>query len=245
MKYRSSKGTVINIPDGLSPKEIAAIKADADAGYGTRAQKTASKLGGKRGNKNKAPPTEADPNSVNDNINDDGSITNPEDLTNQLGKPFDPNDPFWQDLYNKTYENQYSLETRGLDERKAREMEEAKQEAANRGLPYDPGNPESAYGKALSGVTTRYDTLYANAANQATSAAQGAYAAQGGLANQSFIASLQAALGISEADARAKALEIQKYGIDEDTRTKLKAINKPSGGGGGGGSGGGGGFEIS
>jgi len=47
MKYRSKKGTVINIPDGLSPKQIAAIKADADAGYGTRAQETANTLGKK------------------------------------------------------------------------------------------------------------------------------------------------------------------------------------------------------
>lgn len=45
MKYKSRKGTVINIPDGLSKKQIAAIKADADAGYGTRAQATANKLG--------------------------------------------------------------------------------------------------------------------------------------------------------------------------------------------------------
>lgn len=44
MKYRSKKGTVINIPDGLTPKQIAAIKADADAGYGTRAQETANRL---------------------------------------------------------------------------------------------------------------------------------------------------------------------------------------------------------
>lgn len=51
MKYRSKKGTVINIPDGLSPKQIAAIKADADAGYGTRAQETANRLGKKAQNK--------------------------------------------------------------------------------------------------------------------------------------------------------------------------------------------------
>lgn len=47
MKYKSKRGTVINIPDGLNPKQIAAIKADADAGYGTRAQQTANKLGEK------------------------------------------------------------------------------------------------------------------------------------------------------------------------------------------------------
>jgi len=45
MKYRSKKGTVINIPDGLTPRQIESIKADADAGYGTRAQETANRLG--------------------------------------------------------------------------------------------------------------------------------------------------------------------------------------------------------
>jgi len=47
MKYKSSKGTIVNIPDGLTPQQIAAIKKDADAGYGTRAQQTADALGKK------------------------------------------------------------------------------------------------------------------------------------------------------------------------------------------------------
>lgn len=45
MRYTSKRGTVINIPDGLTDKQIKAIKADADAGYGTRAQETATRLG--------------------------------------------------------------------------------------------------------------------------------------------------------------------------------------------------------
>ncbi len=56
MKYRSSKGTMINIPDNLTPKQIAKIKADADAGYGTRAQKTANELSKKAGSKPAATP---------------------------------------------------------------------------------------------------------------------------------------------------------------------------------------------
>lgn len=49
MKYKSAKGTVINIPEGLTPQQVRAIKADADAGYGTRAQQTASQLGKGKG----------------------------------------------------------------------------------------------------------------------------------------------------------------------------------------------------
>ncbi len=45
MIYTSSRGTKITIPDGLTPAQITAIKKDADAGYGTRAQQTANTLG--------------------------------------------------------------------------------------------------------------------------------------------------------------------------------------------------------
>lgn len=58
MKYKSAKGTTINIPDGLTAKQIADIKKDADAGYGTRAQQTADALGKKLTN-NPAPQPQA------------------------------------------------------------------------------------------------------------------------------------------------------------------------------------------
>jgi hypothetical protein len=61
MKYRSKLGTVINIPDGLTPKQIADIKADADAGYGTRAQQTANRLGKKAKAPKPAEPAPAAP----------------------------------------------------------------------------------------------------------------------------------------------------------------------------------------
>lgn len=66
MRYKSKKGTIINIPDGLSAKQIAAIKADADSGYGTRAQQTADQLGKKL---NKTPTvTPATPQPANGDV---------------------------------------------------------------------------------------------------------------------------------------------------------------------------------
>jgi hypothetical protein len=44
MKYRSKKGTVIELPDGLTPKQLETIKAEADSGYGTRAQEIAKRM---------------------------------------------------------------------------------------------------------------------------------------------------------------------------------------------------------
>lgn len=178
------------------------------------------------------------------NINPDGSFNNPQDALDEAGTTFDPNDPYWQDLYKRNYDNTYGLATAGLEERKAREMEDARQIAAERGLPFDPDNRESAYGKQIGGVNDRYDDLYNQASQQAYQAAESAYTAQGGLANQGFVAYLQSTLGLSEAQARAKALELQNKGIDKDFQAKKMAINKPTGGGSSGGSGGSGGFEI-
>ena len=251
MKYKSKRGTIINIPDGLNPKQIAAIKADADSGYGTRAQQTAQQLGKKIASRTPVVTTPG-PGQVAGPVQ--GAAQGAVDTTKTDAiRTFDPNDQYWKDLYNTTYQNEYGLATHNLDQRKAREMEDAKQEAANRGLPYDPSNRESAYGKVIGGVNDRYDDLYGQATSQAQSAAQGVYNTQGGLVNQSFVATLQEALGISEAEARNKANEISKYGIDEDTKTKMANIkaqkqiaNQKSSGGGnsGGSSSDSGGFEI-
>lgn len=180
--------------------------------------------------------------SATGNINNDGSFNDPQGALDAAGTTFDPTDPYWQDLYKRNYDNTYGLATAGLEERKAREMEDARQIAAERGLPFDPGNRESAYGKQIGGVNDRYDDLYNQASQQAYQAAESAYTAQGGLANQGFVAYLQSTLGLSEAQARAKALELQNKGIDKDYKAKMAAINKPSGGGSSSGSTGG--FEI-
>jgi hypothetical protein len=162
---------------------------------------------------------------INDSIDTStGQINNPDDVLGQ-NKVFDPNDPYWQQLKGDIYQNTYDLNTRGLEDRKAREMEEARQIAAERGLPFDPDNANSAYSKGLSGVNDRYDTLYANATNSANLAANSAFETQGGLANQGFANYLQGVLGISAADAAAKANEITKYGIDEETKNRIKVAN--------------------
>lgn len=191
---------------------------------------------------------------VNDSINTNtGQITNPDDVMVSAGKVFDPNDPYWKDLYQNTYNTQYALSTSGLAERQKREVEEARQIAAERGLPYDPntqgayGDPNTAYGKQVQGkVVDRYDQMYKDADNAAKLAAQSAYEAQGSLVNDAYIKHIQAVLGISEADARVYANKIAKEGIDKDYKAKMAAVaasGKKSGGGSSSG-GSGGGFDV-
>ena len=183
--------------------------------------------------------------SVNDNIQKDGSITDPEGLLKQAPKTFDPSDPYYQNLYKTTYQNNYDLLTTGLDKRQAREMEDAKQEAANRGLVYDPGNRESAYGRAVGGVSDRYDQLYQTAGQQATNAANDQYMGQGGLANSGHTAFMQSVLGISAADAQAIANGTASEAVKLDYKAKMAAVNKkPSGGGSSGSKDSGGGFDV-
>lgn len=160
-----------------------------------------------------------------------GAITNPDDLLSKGGHTFDPNDPYWKTLYNNTYDNAYALGTKNLDSQQAKELENQKQELADRGIPYDPAaandpNTKNQYGQAIGSINTKYQGLRDTASQQAYTAAQGVYGTQGGLANQGFAAYLQSALGISAADATAKAAEIQKYGIDEDTKAKLAAVEQ-------------------
>lgn len=192
--------------------------------------------------------------TVDDNIDvSTGRINNPQDLLDQAGKLYDPNDPYWKSVYDNTYNTTYDLQTSGLEERKAREMEEARQLAAERGLPFDPttqgatGDPNTAYGKALNPTVSRYDQMYKDATNASTLAAQSAWESQGSLANDSYIKHIQSVLGISEAEARAYANELTEKGIDKDYKAKMAAVaasSKPSGSSSGSSSGGTGGFDV-
>lgn len=61
----------------------------------------------------------------------------------------------------------YGRLTRGVDDRFARDTEQAKQDLANRGIQYDP-NPESRYQQELRDLNTRYDTIKNDARQNAT-----------------------------------------------------------------------------
>lgn len=59
----------------------------------------------------------------------------------------------------------YNYLTRNMERDKRREMEAAKQELAERGIPIDYGNPDSMWNKATGAINQRYDEIN-SAANQ-------------------------------------------------------------------------------
>lgn len=335
MKYTSKKGTVINIPNGASKKQIKQIKADADAGYGTRAQQTADKIRKQLGkDKQKDTPsngggggkTPSEPlTTIGDAVNNKGTV-NPdkasdaignqieEDVTNQfkLDHPMRMVDQYgnvrivsrdpvtgevtvtdevggtaqtFKDLataaaqtFNgdvsrqRAEEATYNTLTRYMDRDKAREVEAAQQEMADRGIPYNPAaaydpNTDDLYGKTLGTINQRYDALRSDASQQAILSGNQAYQTDAS-ARDSFInAALAGAnqfqgswtpyqnqIDATQADTQMDILKLSadqymtKYGIDQDTYIKKKALAQqnqkaPSGGGGGGG-GSPAGFEI-
>lgn len=126
----------------------------------------------------------------------------------------------------------YAYLSRDFASNKATDIENKKQELANRGIPYSD-DPNSPYGKAVREIETRYSDLDMQAKNQAIAGGNETIQTLSGAsigANQAFIKNV---LGLTEA-------ELTKYGIDKDTLTKLKNIqaqkeiaNKKASGGGG------------
>lgn len=305
MKYKSKRGTTINIPDGLSKKEIEAIKKDADSGYGTRAQATADKLGKKLQSKPKDTPTEP----VIDNsklVNPTTGVINTEKsleavrksgdqtITDQFGNKriikTDPNTGEvtvvdeaggtankFKDLaeaaastFNgaisraRAEEATYSTLSKNFERDQKREEEAAKQELAQRGIPYDPAaaqdpNTNNLYGKTVGGIGQKYQGYKTDAQNQAILAGNAAYATDSA-ARDSFLNAVTSGAstfggqytpyqGTNSQDTKdiiqlSSAAFLAKYGINKDSYLKEKALNKPSGGSGGGGGGDANGFEI-
>jgi len=211
MKYTSKKGTVINIPDGLTAQQIAKIKADADSGYGTRAQQTAIKLRKKVGRTTPGATTPADDGGV---FNNKGRIDDPDNFLSKI-----PNFEAFRAGVEDAAQHTADFATRDFERDKAREMEAAKQELANRGIPYNPAeaqNPNSTdlYGRTIGGITQRYQDATLDARNSAYSSALNSALSAYGTNVNAFI---QGALG-------ADQNTLTKYGIDKDFLAKLKSI---------------------
>lgn len=328
MKYRSKTGTVINIPDGLTKKQIAQIKADADTGYGLRAQKTANQLG-KKLSKAPAPVTPVDsvvdpvttgagaavdsktgtvdPTQASDALkkqkeedtNTQFKLDHPMRMTDQNGNVrIIQRDPTtgeititdelggtakkFKDLADaaaQTWQGQttrqnaeaatYGTLTKYYDRDKAKEMEDAKQELANRGIPYDPAaaqdpNTKNLYGRTIGGIDQKYQGLKDTASQQAVLSGNQAYATNVA-AQQAFLNSVMSGASqfsgswtpyqnnidpgstddVADMIKLSAAQYMAKYGIDQDTYLKKKALaqqNKSSGASSNSNSGGG--FEI-
>ncbi len=326
MKYRSKSGTVINIPDGLTKKQIAGIKADADNNYGKRAQETANKLGKqlkkstptnsntgeesvaatvgevvdpKTGTVDPAKGAEVLIDQKKDDVDTQFKLNQPMRMTDQNGNVrLITRDPEtgevtitdelggtakkFKDLAEaaaQTWQSQttrknaeeatYGTLTKYYDRDQSREMEDAKQELANRGIPYDPAaaqdpNSKNLYGKTIGGIGQKYQGLKDTASQQAVLSGNAAYATDVG-AQKAFMDSVmsgaaqfsgswspyQNTIDAGSTDDVSDMIKLSaqqymaKYGIDQDTYIKKKALSQQNrGGGSSSSSSSGGGFEI-
>lgn len=86
------------------------------------------------------------------------------------------------DQYNSDYAARLDNATQFNDRNQARDVEDTRQQLAQRGIPFDPAfndpNNPSGYAKALSGVKEHYDTLNRTAMNDATTGAHADVAQQ-------------------------------------------------------------------
>lgn len=323
MKYVSKKGTTINIPDGLSPQQIKAIKADADSGYGTRAQQTADSLGKKLVAQPAAPKTleeqkarteaeiakrKGETPNLTARLNDINAQLGTQNPTNPTSNPANPaptpvvnpggdqgdyfpnkaggkdgtkdnvtadpdtvinsikQTPGMEDLQGnieKARQGMYQYLTRDFEANKARELEAAKQEMADRGIPYSPDavydpNTKDLYGRTVGAINRGYDDRYSQASAQAfadslgqgTTAFNAAVGATG-QANSDLIGTL---LQLNDQELKKMGLnrdfliaQKQLKQGDKDLAIKQQAVNKAGSGGGGGGGGSqqqGGGFQL-
>jgi len=327
MKYKSAKGTTINIPDGLSAKQIAAIKKDADAGYGTRAQQTANELGKKLSASPAAPktveqqiqrteqeiakrekagqaatpgltqrletlrgqastptapvdpaapttpttPTDNNPNTTFGRKSVDAFLDGILDTYKPLDLSNAPKVMTAADLEAYRQQNQESLyneETKYLDRNRSRQLEEKKQELANRGIPYNPAeefNPNSKdlYGRTIGAINENYATEQRSALDRARAGADARMATQAQVNQSARDSFINSAVGQyqSQLDSLSTGNDllnslITEYGMTRDealAKMKMKSDERiakyrtaASGGGGGSSSGGssGGGFEM-
>jgi hypothetical protein len=311
MKYRSSKGVTINIPDGLTPKQINAIKADADAGYGSRAQETATKLGkgassggaqASGGLDTGALPVDAGAADLRQaarlawlkkNRPNDPEIKRLEqsmaagggapgqggegygrgsvdsfldgvlDNFKQLDLSGAPKVLSADDLEASRQMDQdalYREETQYLDRNRARDLEETKQELANRGIPFDPAaaqNPNTGnlYGRTVGAVNENYQAQQQSALDRARTGSYERMATAAGVNKTAYDAFTDSALKgyqsqldeLNTGNALVETL-MREFGLTEDAaiarlkiktdaklaREQIKAAERVSGSSGGG-----------
>lgn len=160
----------------------------------------------------------------------------------------------FQDAVSNAQNANYNFLTRNLATDKARDLEAAKQELANRGIPLD-ASKESLWGKTVESIDRKYQDLTNQANNQAIMAGNETLGAQVGAQN-SILGSLTNTAQAFKQNATpyqggnidlsgtfadstkvASGADLAKYQTDKDYAAKMAQINaqKAAAGGGGGG----------
>lgn len=270
---KTKYGTRIDVT-GLTPEQVARVKSVAEdrGAYGAKGAALADSLR----NKNKSTSTtQAATTGATGNaaLTENGGV---DPGTEGLGETATTIDNFLNDAFKNlepldlsgapkvltdndlaasrqgAYQSIYDTSTQNLQRNKSRDLEAQKQELADRGIPYDPANPDSLYGKTVGSVNERYDQLYKDAENAANMGADQRLSTLAGVnatASDQFLKSAMAGYQ-SQLDAASTGGSIlntlmSKFGIDQQTaqnalnaRTQKQIAQiraRQSGGGGGGG----------
>jgi hypothetical protein len=255
MKFTSKLGTTITIPTGATPKQIAQIKARADSGYGKDAQKIANAIGGTGKTKKPAggnTPVVTGPGGDPVNVTpaeakkqSENSISAAESYLNELEGKLSPvdlsgapkllSDGDIKAERQSVYDSNYQLQTQGVEDQRAHDLEAQKQELANRGIAYNPGtdpndpsNVNNVYARSINSVNQRFDTRESNAAAAANAAADsslstfvGANKTQNDQYLDTARTKYQTELDQLAGGAGALNVLMTKYGIDEATAQKI------------------------
>lgn len=105
----------------------------------------------------------------------------------------------------KVRDANYAYLSRDFAQNKATEIENKKQELANRGIPYSD-DPNSPYGKAIREIDTRYSDLDAQARNQAIAGGNDTISTFSNAAKGNFDSFLSGVLGLTDAELKNKGL---------------------------------------
>ncbi len=196
-------------------------------------------------------PSGATPNVTGPTVDPETGGVSYEELLNDIKTPTAA------DAFQKAYDANYATMTKDLQKNKSFDLEQQKQELANRGIPYDPSDPTSLYGRTVQGVNSRYDALDQEAKNASILTGNNSLATQAGIDDAAAKNALAAAGLAADATGRIIDRETNKVLTREEiaarkqmARDQIAAANKnrggggSSGGGGGGGASTGGGFSI-
>jgi len=227
-------GTKIDIT-GLTPEQVTKVRSMAEdkGAYGAKGAALADTFRKKNSTtKTTTNTTTTDTNAASSGIDaKTGGFDNPDDVLANM-----PDVPGSKDLsadVTAARDAAYNYATQYNKSDKSQELENAKQELAQRGIPIDP-TPGSLWSKTIEGIDRKYQSLDDQAKNQAIAQGNQILSTESGVAATASDQFLKAILGMSDAD-------LKRYGINKDYQAKMQAIAAQKRSGGGGSSGGGGG----
>lgn len=219
-KFVTTKyGTKINV-DGLNPAQVKQVLSTAqDKGaYGAKGTALADTFRKKNATPTPTPtPTTPgvteDPNYLNKN----GKIVDPNAVVDKVASMTPGATDLAGDV-KAARDAAYNYSTQYYARDKAKEVEDQKQELANRGIPLD-FKEGSLYAESVGNIDRKYQGMYDQANNQAIAQGNQILGTEAGVGQGAASSFLQAVLGMSD-------IELQKFGITQDMKAKMAAIAK-------------------